>query len=77
MKINVIIFGQIADITGTSTLTLENIRDTAQLVDLLSANYPSLASAKYAIALDKKIVKENTALNDNNTIALLPPFSGG
>lgn len=77
MAINIIIFGQIADITGTNNLTLDNIRDTAQLTDRLTIDYPSLASAKYAIAVDKKIVKENTALSNNNTVALLPPFSGG
>ncbi len=77
MSINIIIFGQIADITGTSNLTIENVTDTSQLVERLAATYPALGSAKYAIAIDKKIVKENTAISNNNTIALLPPFSGG
>jgi len=77
MQINIIIFGQIADITGTSSLTVENVADTSQLVEHLTAAYPALSSAKYAIAVDKKIVKENTPLSNNNTIALLPPFSGG
>ncbi len=77
MAINIIIFGQIADITGTSSLTVENVADTSQLIERLTVTYPALASAKYAIAVDKKIVKENTALTNNNTIALLPPFSGG
>ncbi|MDB5250355.1 MAG: thiamine protein [Segetibacter sp.] len=74
---NIIVFGQIADITGTNSLTLENIGDTNQLVEQLTSAYPALSTAKYAIAVDKKIIKENTALNNNNTIALLPPFSGG
>lgn len=77
MQINVIIFGQIADITGASSLTVENVADTGQLVERLTAAYPALSNAKYAIAVDKKIIKENTPLNNDNTIALLPPFSGG
>lgn len=77
MPINVIIFGQITDITGTSSLTLDNISDTNQLVEQLTKAYPALSLAKYALAVDKKIVKENTLLQENNTIALLPPFSGG
>lgn len=77
MQINVIIFGQIVDITGRSNLTIENVADTSQLVEHLTAMYPALSTAKYAIAVDKKIVKENTPLSNNNTIALLPPFSGG
>ena len=77
MPVNIIIFGQIADIMGVNNTTIENVKDTDQLIEQLSSTYPSLASAKYAIAVDKKIIKENTPLNNNNTIALLPPFSGG
>ena len=77
MPLNIIIFGQIADITGTNNITLENVADTNQLIERLNSSYPSLGSAKYAIAVDKKVIKENTALNNNDTIALLPPFSGG
>ncbi len=77
MHINVMIFGQLTDLTGANLLEFENINNTNQLVDKLTAAYPSLASAKYALAVDKKIVKENTVLQNNSTIALLPPFSGG
>jgi molybdopterin converting factor small subunit len=77
MALNVIIFGQIADVTGTSNITIENISDTNHLVQHLTSLYPALSTAKYAIAVDKKIIKDNTALNNNSTIALLPPFSGG
>lgn len=77
MPLNIIIFGQIADITGTGNLTLENIEDTNALINKLTADYPSLSTAKFAIAVDKKIIKENTFLKNGNTIALLPPFSGG
>ncbi len=77
MPINIIIFGQIADITGTNSLTFDNISDTNQLVQQLTSAYPALSAAKYAIAVDKKIIKENTPLHQNNTVALLPPFSGG
>ena len=77
MPINIIIFGQIADITGTSNLSVEDVTDTNELVEHLTAAYPVLKNSKYAIAVDKKIIKENTALSTNNTIALLPPFSGG
>ena len=77
MPLTILIFGQIADITGVNNITLENVADTNQLVQQLNTSYPTLASAKYAMAVDKKIIKENTPLNNNNTIALLPPFSGG
>jgi sulfur-carrier protein len=76
MPINIIIFGQLTDIAGSS-LALENIADTNNLVKELHILYPALVNAKYAIAVDKKVVNENTTLTENSIVALLPPFSGG
>ncbi|MFI5188299.1 MAG: MoaD/ThiS family protein [Chitinophagales bacterium] len=76
MPVNIIIFGQLTDITGSS-LSLENIADTDHLVRKLNKLYPALIDKKYVIAVDKKVVTTNTALTNSNTVALLPPFSGG
>jgi len=76
MRINIIIFGQLADITG-STLSLENVTDTNTLVKELHSLYPVLSDSKYVIAVNNKMVNENTILTANSTVALLPPFSGG
>ena len=76
MSINIIIFGQLTDIAGSS-LTLKNIADTNNLIKELHNLYPALAKAKFAIAVDKKVVNENTTLTENSIVALLPPFSGG
>jgi len=76
MPVNIIIFGRLTDITGNS-LALENIGDTNSLVKELHVLYPALADAKYVIAVNKKVVTENTTLTENSIVALLPPFSGG
>jgi len=76
MTVNIIIFGQLTDIAGSS-LTLENVADTNHLVKELHILYPDLADAKYVIAVDKKVANENTTLTENSVVALLPPFSGG
>ena len=76
MPVNIIIFGRLTDIAGNS-LTLENVSDTKALVKELHILYPALADAKYIIAVNKKIVNENTTLSENSIVALLPPFSGG
>jgi molybdopterin synthase sulfur carrier subunit len=77
MEINVMLFGQIVDITGNSTITVNDVADTNELIQKLHSLYPALANTKYAIAVDKQIINENILLNNNNTVALLPPFSGG
>lgn len=77
MQVQVIIFGQLAEITGRSGILLQDISDTDSLILELKKIYPALTDSKYAIALDKKVIIENTILADNNIVALLPPFSGG
>jgi molybdopterin converting factor small subunit len=76
MPVNIIIFGRLTDIAG-NFLTLENVSDTKALVKELHILYPALADAKYVIAVNKKVVNENTTLTENSIVALLPPFSGG
>ena len=76
MPISILIFGQLTDIAGTS-LSLKDIPDTDSLVKKLNELYPELSEKKYVIAVDKQVVTTNTILNDNNMVALLPPFSGG
>jgi molybdopterin synthase sulfur carrier subunit len=76
MSLKIILFGKLADIAGNA-VSLDDVADTDGLVSVLHKNYPALANTKYVIAVDKQIIKENTGLNNNSTVALLPPFSGG
>ena len=76
MSVKIILFGKLADIAGDA-VTVDNVADTDGLVNSLNKRYPELATAKYVIAVDKQVIKENTVLNNKSTVALLPPFSGG
>lgn len=77
MKINVKIFGQLAEITGKDKMSFNDIQDTDQLMDHLQSLYPVLRDTRFACAVDMRIISSNTRLNNNSTVALLPPFSGG
>ena len=76
MPVNIIAFGKLSDITGSS-LSIKYVGDTDTLIKELHNIYPALAETKYVIAVDKKIVNQNTKLPENSQVALLPPFSGG
>ena len=76
MAINVLIFGRLSDIAGASLL-LDNIADTNSLVSELNSRYPGLEHSKFVIAVNKKMIDSNTALHNNDTVALMPPYSGG
>ena len=77
MKVKIIVFGQITDITGRNEWTVEDMEDTDQLIEYMHANYPLLSRLQYRIAVDKNFIDSNTMLNENCTVAFLPPFSGG
>ncbi len=77
MEINLLSFGQIADITGGNTLKIPDVKNTNELNRFLINAWPQLRSIKYSIAVNKKIIHENTQLHHEDTVAILPPFSGG
>jgi molybdopterin converting factor small subunit len=77
MEIYLLAFGQVADITGKNTLKIPGVKDTNELKQFLTDAWPNLQSVTYAIAVNKKIIRENTTLHHEDTVAILPPFSGG
>ncbi len=77
MEINLLAFGQIAYITGKSDWKMSVIENTDALIKYLEVEFPELSKINFSIAVNKKVIQENTMLHQNDTIALLPPFSGG
>jgi sulfur-carrier protein len=70
-------FGKIAEMLDEENLELTGLRDTSELKTHLEMAHPALKNMSYQIALDRKIVAENTSLEKVKEVALLPPFSGG
>jgi molybdopterin synthase sulfur carrier subunit len=75
MTIKIIAFGQIAEITGKEFFVVANDMDNLKFV--LNIQFPALAEKKYAVAVNKKLVSDNVILTENDTVALMPPYSGG
>lgn len=76
-EMNILVFGQLEEITGSSVVAVKNVADTELLLQKLYAQYPLLKERKFLISLNKKIVTERTPIGELAEIALLPPFSGG
>lgn len=70
-------FGVVAEKSGTNNLTIPFVDNTNKLYSLLLEKHPQLEGVKFAIAVNRRIVHQNTLLGQNDEIALLPPFSGG
>lgn len=77
MKIKILAFGQIEEILGSDHLSLSDIGDTQTLKIKLANLYPEINKIPYSISLNKNIINSNHKLEDDDEIALLPPFSGG
>lgn len=77
MEINLLAFGQIIDIIGKTDLNISEVNNTDELRNKLAELFPELRSIKYSIAINKKVVHSDVELSNGDTVALLPPFSGG
>ncbi len=77
MSLEVLFFGSLTDITAISSLVAGDLVDTDSVKVFLEEKYPALKTAKYFIAVNQKMIQHNTNLNPGDTIALMPPFSGG
>ena len=76
-QITVMLFGPLAEITGSPQLVLNNVSDTEALLAEMQTRYPALQHTTFVLAVNKQIALQSTALPEGSTVALLPPFSGG
>ena len=70
------LFGILAEKAGTDRLQL-NVASIEDLKQELAARIEHFDRYTYAIAVDRRIVKGDLALNGSEEIAVLPPFAGG
>ena len=80
MTITVKYFGIIADFTKKKKEEFhlnETMNSMQSLQFHLEKLYPEIKNATYSLALNQSIINENTLLQSQDEIALLPPFSGG
>lgn len=77
MEIEIISFGKIAEFLQNQQLKLEGIADTEQLSKYLENEFPQLTIMKYKLAVNKKLVQVNSPINNKDSVAIMPPFSGG
>ena len=76
LKVNIIIFGALRGVLGEQ-FELNGVTDTAGLKKRLHGEHPAMDNANYMMAVNKKLITENTGLTENCTVAILSPFSGG
>lgn len=81
MKLRVLFFSVLRDITGTDEIELE-VPDGATMGELLAqveARWPKIAEwqGSLLLALDQTYVKRDEPLHDGGEVAIMPPVQGG
>lgn len=71
-------FGMIAEAIGKDNEELDvSALTVGELQTLLIKQYNKLEDKNFKIAVNQKMVEEKFNLNNNDEVALLPPFAGG
>lgn len=75
----IILFGITREIVGQDELPMEvDGSSVAELKERLKGEYPDLGTLQYlAVAVNEEYANDDTIVHADDTIALIPPVSGG
>lgn len=72
------IFGKLTDVFGTSDYQMsEEVHTVRDLKDAVERDFPILRTTTYFVIIGITKAEDHSIINDNDFIALLPPYSGG
>lgn len=70
-------FGMIAEKLPEPEFKFPKKENTEELLASLYNEYPNLKDLDFSLAVNQQLIQQNTPLEGDEEIALLPPFSGG
>lgn len=77
MEINVLFFGVLAEVTGTSFKSYFDIRSLADLKIKIRDEFPEVEHYSFRISVNNELTNDETELHNGDEVAFLPPFAGG
>jgi molybdopterin converting factor subunit 1 len=80
VKITILLFGIATDLIGSSSLVvaLPINSNVSSLKNFLKEQHPKLEKmSAYAVAINECYVTDETIIQENDVIAIIPPVSGG
>ncbi len=77
MTIKVMFFGVLSEVAGIDIRHYNGVRSISDLKHRLEDEFPEIRHYNYRLSLNNEIINGDRALNDNDEVALLPPFAGG
>lgn len=79
MKIELLVFGIFTDIFKANQVEfdLPNLLNVGDLKKIIISKYPQTQALNFTIAVDEAYADDEQIIKNNQTIALIPPASGG
>ena len=80
MRVKILYFSQIKDLVGKNEEIIEFSGETVRdLIEVLSQKYPNVKEVlnKSMFAINENYEKTDFVLKDDDTVAIIPPVSGG
>lgn len=76
--INILLFAHLQEALGESKLSIELSDVTvAQLKEWMEKHYPQLSLQQIMTAVNEEFATDSTFIKSGDTIAFIPPISGG
>lgn len=77
MKVTVLFFGVLTEVTGSSVKVYEDVKSIEHLKMRIADSHPETIHYSYRIAVNNEITDGDLPLKDGDEVAFLPPFAGG
>jgi len=77
MKVKVLFFGVLAEVTGTNCKHYMDVGSIGDLKLRIQDEFPEVVHYNFRISLNNEIINNDPLLNDGDEVALMPPFAGG
>jgi molybdopterin converting factor small subunit len=77
MEIKVLFFGVLTEVTGCNVKYYANVSSVGDLRLRIQDDYPEIVHYNYMISLNQQLINGESALNNGDEVAFLPPFAGG
>ena len=77
MQVKVLFFGVLSEVAGTDFRHFRDVKSISDLKLRIVDDIPEIEHYNYRISLNNEIISNDKVLNDNDEVALMPPFAGG
>ncbi len=77
MKVKVLFFGVLAEVSGTIIKHYNDVKSLGDLKLRIQDDFPEIVHYKFRISVNSEITDEDILLKADDEIALMPTFAGG